>query len=59
MTASTWGLEQEEIAAKLTDLSSKAKGNGERYVQITAWNTAAIVTGGREAERKSCLQSPG
>ena len=43
MTALDWGWNIEETAARLMEVSSKARENGERYAAITAQNAAAAV----------------
>lgn len=41
----------EEIAARLMELSTKAKENGERYARVTAENAAAASERGRQTSR--------
>jgi hypothetical protein len=41
----------EEIAARLMELSSKAKENGEQYARLTAENAAAAAERGRQRSR--------
>jgi len=41
----------EEIAAKLMDLSGKARENGEQYARLTAENAAAAAERGRQRSR--------
>jgi homoserine acetyltransferase len=43
MTALDWGWNIEETAARLMEVSSKARENGERYATLTAQNAAAAV----------------
>src|SRR5579871_1025442 len=43
MTAIDWGWGIEETAARLMELSTKAKENGEKYTLLTAQNAAAAV----------------
>ena len=50
MTALDWGWNIEETAARLMEVSSKARENGERYAAITAQNAAAAVE--RNGQRK-------
>ena len=50
MTALDWGWSIEETAARLMEVSSKARENGERYATLTAQNAAAAVE--RNAQRK-------
>ena len=38
-----WGWDIEEVAARLMELSSKARENGEQYALLTAQNAAAAV----------------
>jgi len=42
ITAIDWGWSIEETAQKLTEQSSKASENGERYALTTARNAAAV-----------------
>ena len=42
-TAIEWGWSREATAARLMELSSKAKENGERYAILTATNAAESV----------------
>ena len=50
MTALDWGWNIEETAARLMEVSSKARENGERYAALTAQNAAAAVE--RNGQRK-------
>jgi homoserine acetyltransferase len=50
MTALDWGWNIEETAARLMEVSSKARENGERYAARTAQNAAAAVE--RNGQRK-------
>jgi hypothetical protein len=50
MTALDWAWNIEETAARLMEVSSKARENGERYAAITAQNAAAAVE--RNGQRK-------
>lgn len=50
MTALDWGWNIEETAARLMEVSSKARENGERYAARTAENAAAAVE--RNGQRK-------
>jgi hypothetical protein len=43
MTALSWGCTIEHTALRLTEESSKAQENGERYALLTAQNAAAAV----------------
>jgi len=43
MTALDWGWNIEETAARLMEVSSKARENGDRYAALTAQNAAAAV----------------
>jgi RepB DNA-primase from phage plasmid len=50
MTALDWGWNIEETAARLMEVSAKARENGERYAALTAQNAAAAVE--RNGQRK-------
>jgi hypothetical protein len=50
MTALDWGWNIEETAARLMEVSTKARENCERYAAVTAQNAAAAVE--RNAQRK-------
>jgi hypothetical protein len=41
----------EEITARLMELSSKAKENGEQYARLTAENATAAVSRGVKREK--------
>ncbi|MEI9978407.1 MAG: hypothetical protein WDN23_05300 [Edaphobacter sp.] len=43
MTALDWGFDIPETAARLMEVSTKAKENGPRYASLTAQNAAAAV----------------
>jgi hypothetical protein len=50
MTALDWGWTTQETAARLMEVSPKARENGERYAALTAQNAAAAVE--RNGQRK-------
>lgn len=50
MTELDWGWSTEETAARLMEVSSKARESGERYAALTAQNAAAAVE--RNSQRK-------
>jgi hypothetical protein len=43
MTALDWGWSIDDTAARLMEVSAKARENGERYAALTAQNAAAAV----------------
>jgi len=49
-TALDWGWTTQETAARLMEVSAKARENGERYAALTAQNAAAAVE--RNGQRK-------
>jgi DNA invertase Pin-like site-specific DNA recombinase len=51
MLAAQRGRGIEEIAARLMEMSAKAKENGEQYARITAENAAAAAARGRQRSR--------
>ena len=51
MLAAQQGRGIEEIAARLMELSSKAKENGEQYARVTAENATAAAERGRQRSR--------